>query len=485
MLYNSYSFLLFFPLVLILVGLVPVRFKNPALLLVSYYFYSCFSKRYCLLLLGCTVVVYVAARLLERRKWAFPVGLLTVLGILAVFKYADFALYTLESLLGLAGMSRSLPRLNLILPVGISFFTFQAAGYLIDVYQGKYQAERSFVNLALFVSFFPQLLSGPIGRGDKLLPQYADPKKPSFCDLRGGFLTLTWGYFLKLVIADRAAILVDTVYGSFGTLPGACLVFATMVYGLQIYCDFAGYSAMAIGSARMLGIRLPENFRTPYFAQSIQEFWRRWHISLSTWFRDYVYFPLGGSRRGQWKTFRNILIVFLLSGLWHGASWSFVVWGLLHGLYQIAGKLSKPVREKALGILGVRTDTGSYRVFRMAVTTLLVDFAWIFFRAEGLGTALAILGRIAADPSPWMLMDALRQGNLGLDIPDLWVLALSAAVLLGVDLASYRGKDLQAWFGKQNWLFRELMLAGFALLVFIFGIWGNGFDASSFIYFQF
>ena len=485
MLYNSYAFLLFFPLVLILVGLIPVRWKNPALLFVSYYFYSCFSRRYCLLLLGCTVVVYLAALGLERRRWVFPVGLAAVLGVLAVFKYADFALYTLERLLGLAGVESALPRLRLVLPVGISFFTFQAAGYLIDVYRGRYQAERNFVNLALFVSFFPQLLSGPIGRGELLLPQYRCPRKPSFSDLRSGLITLTWGYFLKLVIADRAAILVDTVYAGYVALPGICFVFATLIYGAQIYCDFAGYSAMAVGSARMLGIALPENFRTPYFAQSIQEFWRRWHISLSTWFRDYVYFPLGGSRCARWKTFRNILIVFLLSGLWHGASWSFAVWGLLHGLYQIVGKLTKPAREKALGILGVRTDTGSYRAFRMVVTFLLVDFAWIFFRAEGLGTALDMLRHALTDLRPFALLEAIRLESMGLDGPDFWALCLFLLALLGVDMAKYRGFSFQKWFAEQNWLFRELMLAGLMLLVFIFGIWGNGFDASSFIYFQF
>ena len=283
MLFSSYSFLFFFPLVLILVGVLPVKWRNPLLLLASYFFYSCWSRRYCLLLLGCTAVAYVAGRLLEKRKWTFWAGLVTVLGILAVFKYTDFLLYTLEKL-----VSRPLPRLSWVLPVGISFFTFQAAGYLIDVYQGKYKAETNFVNFALFVSFFPQLLSGPIGRGGELLPQYREPKKPGFQDLRNGLCTMTWGYFLKLVIADRAAMLVDSVYGAYASLPGICLVFATAVYALQIYCDFAGYSAMAIGAGQMLGIRLPVNFRTPYFAQSVQEFWRRWHISLSTWFRDYV-----------------------------------------------------------------------------------------------------------------------------------------------------------------------------------------------------
>ena len=485
MLFNSYSFLLFFPLVLIAVGLVPARWKNPALLLASYYFYSCFSKRYCLLLLGCTLVVYFAARLLRNRKWAFWGGLTILLGVLALFKYTDFALYTLEKLLGKLGTDRSLPRLNLILPMGISFFTFQAAGYLMDVYKGKYPPEENFVRFALFVSFFPQLVSGPIGRGDQLLPQYAAPEKPGFQDLRAGLLTLTWGYFLKLVIADRAAILVDTVYGNIEGFPGICLVFATMLYALQILCDFSGCSSMAIGAARMLGIRLPENFNAPYFAQSIQEFWRRWHISLSTWFRDYVYFPLGGSRCGRWKTYRNILIVFLLSGLWHGANWSFVVWGLLHGLYQIIGRATRPCREKALDALGVNRDTDCFRVLRMAVTFLLVDFAWIFFRAENLSAAVAVIGRILADPGLFPLMDALRNHTMGLDGPEMRVLVLAVLSLLGADILHNRGVDLQAWFAEQNWLFRELLLITFILIVFIFGIWGNGFNASSFIYFQF
>lgn len=480
MLFSSYSFLLFFPLVLILVGVLPVKWKNIALLLVSYYFYSCWSKRYCLLLLGCTAVVYVAARLLEKKKWAFWAALAIVLGLLAVFKYADFGLYTLEQLLG-----KPTPRLNLVMPVGISFFTFQAAGYLIDVYQGKYKPERNFISFALFVSFFPQLLSGPIGRGGKLLPQYAEPKKPCFEDLRSGLITMTWGYFLKLVIADRAAMLVDSVYASFDTFPGICLVFATVLYGVQIYCDFAGYSAMAIGAGRMLGIHLPVNFRTPYFAQSIQEFWRRWHISLSSWFRDYVYFPLGGSRCGKWKNYRNILIVFLLSGLWHGASWSFVVWGALHGVYQIVGKLTKGAREKAVSALGIHTEASSWKMFRMLVTFLLVDFAWLFFRADGLGTAMRMLRHIALNLRPLELMDAIRGSTMGLDLADFWVLLLSILFMTGLDIARYRGVQLQAVFKKQNWLCREILLAGFMLLIFIFGIWGNGFHAASFIYFQF
>lgn len=479
MLFSSYSFLFFFPLVLILVGVLPVKWRNPLLLLASYFFYSCWSRRYCLLLLGCTAVAYVAGRLLEKRKWTFWAGLVTVLGLLAVFKYTDFLLYTLEKL-----VSRPLPRLSWVLPVGISFFTFQAAGYLIDVYRGKYKPEKNFLRFALFVSFFPQLLSGPIGRGNQLLPQYERPKKADFDALRRGFLTMTWGFFLKLCIADRAAVLVNTVYGAFESYSGIFLVFATAVYALQIYGDFAGYSYMAIGGAEMLGIHLPKNFDTPYFAQSVQEFWRRWHISLSSWFRDYVYIPLGGSRCASWKKYRNVFIVFLVSGLWHGALWTFVLWGAIHGFYQIFGGLTKPLREKALDVLRVNRQAASYKLFRMLITFLLVDLGWLFFRAEGLGTAAAMLKHIVTQLHPTDLVGQAFY-TMGLDRQDIWALVLCTAVLILVDGLQYRGKDLKKWFASQNWLFRELALAAIILTIFIFGIWGNGFDASSFIYFKF
>ena len=473
--------------------------RNLWLLAASYVFYMGWNAKYVLLLFTSTLITYLSGLALEAikgssreeaqktkgKKWVVAASFLLNLGILFYFKYMNFFLDTLTSAASLLGVTLNVPRFDILLPVGISFFTFQAAGYLVDVYQGKYKAETNFVNFALFVSFFPQLLSGPIGRGGELLPQYRQPKKPGFQDLRNGLCTMTWGYFLKLVIADRAAMLVDSVYGAYASLPGICLVFATVVYALQIYCDFAGYSAMAIGAGQMLGIRLPVNFRTPYFAQSVQEFWRRWHISLSTWFRDYVYFPLGGSRCPRWKNYRNILIVFLLSGLWHGASWSFALWGLLHGAYQILGKQTKGLREAAVRGLGIRTEAGSWKVLRMAVTFLLVDFAWLFFRAEGLGTALDMLRHIGTDLRPLELLDALRQGTMGLDLPDLWVLLLSTALLTGADIARYRGADLRGWFAEQNFLLRELLLSGFMLLIIILGIWGNGFHASSFIYFQF
>ena len=486
MVFNSYSFLLFFPIVLMLTQLFPVRWRNGLLLLASYVFYASWGKRFCVLLMGITVLVYGIGLLLgqKNRKWLFILGLLGTLGALLVVKYLDFGLYSLNALARALGLGEPLPRFSLLQPAGISFFTFQAAGYLIDVYQGKYKPEKNFLRFALFVSFFPQLLSGPIGRGDQLLPQYAQPKKADFHALRRGFLTMTWGFFLKLCIADRAAVLVNTVYGSFENYSGIFLVFATLVYALQIYGDFAGYSYMAIGGAEMLGIHLPKNFDTPYFAQSIQEFWRRWHISLSSWFRDYVYIPLGGSRCAAWKKYRNVLIVFLVSGLWHGAMWTFVLWGAIHGFYQIFGAVTKPMREKTLDGLHVNRQAGSYRLLRMAVTFLLVDFAWFFFRAEGLGTAVAMLKHTIAFLKP---ADLTGQAfyTMGLDRQDFWALLICTAVLTLTDVLRYRGIDLSQWFARQNWLFRELALALMILVIFIFGIWGNGFDASSFIYANF
>ena len=414
----------------------------------------------------------------------FWLGLGGTLGALLVYKYLDFGLYSINALTRALGLGEPMPRVSLLQPAGISFFTFQAAGYLIDVYRGKYKPEKNFLQFALFVSFFPQLLSGPIGRGDQLLPQYERPKKADFDALRRGFLTMTWGFFLKLCIADRAAVLVNTVYGAFESYSGIFLVFATAVYALQIYGDFAGYSYMAIGGAEMLGIHLPKNFDTPYFAQSVQEFWRRWHISLSSWFRDYVYIPLGGSRCASWKKYRNVLIVFLVSGLWHGALWTFVLWGAIHGFYQIFGGLTKPLREKALDVLRVNRQAASYKLFRMLITFLLVDLGWLFFRAEGLGTAAAMLKHIVTQLHPTDLVGQAFY-TMGLDRQDIWALVLSTAVLILVDGLQYRGKDLKKWFASQNWLFRELALAAIILTIFIFGIWGNGFDASSFIYFKF
>ena len=481
MLLYSAPFLLFFTAVLLVTRLVPTKWKNSCLLLASCLFYASWGLSSLPILLGVTVAAYFGALLWETKK-STPVyvgSLLLLLGCLCVFKYTQFVVKSLSALL-----PSPIQGPSLLQPVGISFFTFQAVGYVIDVHRGKYPAERNFGRVALFVAFFPQLLSGPIGRGDAMLAQYACPEKPTWDGLRRGSARMLWGFFLKLVIADRAAILVNQVYSAYESFPGVCTIFATLVYGMEIYCDFAGYSHMAIGAAEILGIRLPENFRQPYFAQSIQEFWRRWHISLSTWFRDYLYIPLGGSRKGKWKTWRNVLLVFLVSGLWHGAGWNFLLWGALHGFYQVFGAWTKPARQRALNRLGVRTDTGSFRCLRMLITFLLVDFAWLFFRAESVSQAFGMLRHAVTALNPLYLVGE-NWYSMGLNRPNFQLLLVSAAVLLIVDCLEYRGKSVSRWFFRQGALFRGICWAAAILAILLFGVWGSAYDAASFIYFQF
>lgn len=295
---------------------------------------------------------------------------------------------------------------------------------------------------------------------------------------------MIWGFFLKLVIADRAAILVNTVYGDFSKYTGLTIMFATAIYGVQIYCDFFGYSSMAIGSAKILGIDLPNNFDTPYLSASVKEFWRRWHISLSSWLRDYVYFPLGGNRCSTIRKYFNLAMTFFVSGIWHGSKWSFIFWGLLHGFYQITGDLLAPVRKMICSKLQINTQTGIFKVFRIISTFIMVDFAWLFFRADGFLNGLRMCKRIATQFHPLSLVgDAAYK--LGLDQKNYRLLIFSIAVLLTCDILTYMGIDLKKWFLAQNWLFRELAAVFSILFIILVGIWGNSYHAANFIYFQF
>ena len=341
MLFNSNAFYLFLPIVFAVYWLTPRRYRWGVLLVSSYYFYMSAGVQYVPLLFLTTLVSYGTAlclgRTQEKKKKNFCLGaaLVFCLGILFVFKYFNFLSGTLADLLVRVSLPISPVTLNLVLPVGISFYIFQSLGYVIDVYKGKTKACAHFGKYAVFVSFFPLLLAGPIERAEHLLPQLE--KEHSFDADRAieGAKLIAWGYFKKIAIADVVVSLVDVVYNDVTAYTGIALGVATFFYAFQVYCDFSGYSDIARGVAKLLDIELMVNFKSPYFAASLKEFWSRWHISLSTWFRDYVYIPLGGSRKGEWKTRRNLLATFLVSGLWHGASWTFVIWGGLHGLGQI------------------------------------------------------------------------------------------------------------------------------------------------------
>ncbi len=345
MLFNSIEFLMFFPVVLLIYYAIPNKFKQLWLLLSSYYFYMAWSVKYVLLILSSTIITFTSGLLLEsvekrraitrfsknKKKYfknrIVAFSFIINLGILVFFKYSNFLIDILQYAFEVIGIKLFIPSFDIILPVGISFYTFQALSYTMDVYRGEISAERNFVRYALFVSFFPQLVAGPIERSGNLLKQLSSLKKFSFENAREGLILMLWGYFLKIVLADRIAIFVDFVYGDITKHGGYFLVIATILFAVQIYCDFYGYSVIAMGSAKILGIRLMENFDAPYLSTSVGEFWRKWHISLTSWFKDYLYIPLGGNRKGKSRKLLNKLLVFIVSGIWHGAEITFVVWG--------------------------------------------------------------------------------------------------------------------------------------------------------------
>ena len=487
MLFQSFGFLIFFPLVVLLYYVLPRKFRAPWLLLASCFYYVCWDWRYLGFLLFSTLSTWAAGRALGagkgKKKLILALCLAVNLGILAVFKYARFAVGTVNLLLARAGLRAVPDGFSLLLPVGISFYTLQVSGYLIDVYRGKLPPEKNLLTYALFVSFFPQLLSGPIGRGEGLLPQLREPKPFDYERVRSGLLRMLWGLFVKLVITERLAVLADTVFNAPQKYEGIILVLAAAAYGLQIYCDFSSYSSLAVGAGEVLGVELIENFKTPYFSLSVAEFWRRWHISLSSWFRDYLYIPLGGSRRGKLRKYRNVLIVFAVSGLWHGASWTFVIWGLLNGLLQVIGDITGEFRTWLAGLLKIDRENWGSRFFRMLITFLLVDFCWIFFRAPDLTTALTFLRRLPVFNPMVLYNGALLK--LGLDGANLTVLLLALGVQLGVSIANYRGITVRRKLTEQGLVFRwaGILLGIFAVLVF--GMYGPAYNAASFIYAKF
>lgn len=501
MLFNSLHFLIFFPVAVIVCFLIPKKARYIWLLAASYYFYMGWNAKYALLLAFSTAVTWLSGLLLDlcrqkrsgdgAKKMVVAVSFLLNLGILGFFKYFDFALSNLNMIFGRFGQGIVEKPFDLVLPVGISFYTFQALSYTVDVYREDIEAEKNILKYALFVSFFPQLVAGPIERSKNLLIQihrmdHTGGKQLLQPDrIASGLVIMLWGYFLKLVIADRIAVLVNTVFDSWYFYGTVELIFAAAAFSIQIYCDFAGYSTIAIGAAKVMGFELMENFNTPYFAQSIQDFWRRWHISLSTWFKDYLYIPLGGNRCKTVRRHMNLMITFLVSGLWHGASWHYVVWGGIHGIYQIIGAQTRSFRDRVYTKAGVRRDSFSFQFGRGVITFLLTTFAWIFFRAESLYQSLSYIARIFTKPDWWVLSDGSLY-QLGLAREDMNILLAALVVLLLVSIVKYKKQDaLDLFLSKQCTWFQWAAIGGLFSFIFLFGVYGPGYDAAQFIYFQF
>ena len=494
MLFNSIPFLIFFPIVAGLYLLLPKKIKPVWLLVASYYFYMSWNYKYVVLILFTTVVTYITALLIgksntkSKKKLFLAFGLILNFSLLFFFKYFDFFLANVSRVLSVFKLQPIDNPFDFLLPVGISFYTFQAVGYCIDVYRQDIAPEKNFLKYALFVSFFPQLVAGPIERSKNLLSQIEDIWKRNMASYEkavSGFGMMLWGLFLKMVVADRVSILVDGIFSSVYRVGTVEAVVGAAGFSLQIYADFAGYSAIAIGAARVMGIELMENFNTPYFATSVGDFWHRWHISLSTWFRDYVYIPLGGNRKGRIRKYINVLLTFLVSGLWHGASWNFVIWGGIHGLYQILGDILKPVRASLCKVLGMKKETVGYKIGQIVLTDICIGFAWIFFRAPSTKMALYYIYHLFTHFNPWALFDESLL-NWGLDYREMFILLFTVLILIIVSVIRYKkGIDIGCFLYKQDLLFRWVIFIMLILAIIVFGEYGINFDSGKFIYFDF
>lgn len=488
MLFNSFDFLLFFPSVVVLYFIFPKKIRWFWLLITSYFFYMSWNPRYAILIFASTVITYLSAILIEQagpkkksKKTYVVISLVLNLGLLLFFKYFNFFVENFNAVFYLMGSKNNVTTFNVLLPVGISFYTFQALSYTLDVYKGKINATRHFGKYALFVSFFPQLVAGPIEKSFHLLPQFSQSKLFDYERVKEGLILMCWGFFKKIVIADRLAVLVNTVYNDPTSYKGFELIIATFFFSIQILCDFSGYTDIAIGASKVLGFNLSKNFDRPYFSKSIPEFWRRWHISLGAWFRDYLYFPLGGNRVSDLRKYGNILIVFLVSGLWHGASWNFIIWGFLHGFYQIVDLIFTPKILPRLEYLKINIKHRAYRFFKTLITFSLVTFAWIFFRANTINEALYIVKGLFIFNSDVILGNG--KYNLGLNKIEFKVASISIIVLLLANLLE-RKYDLMNLLKGQNILVRWLFYLALVFYILIYGIYGGN-EKAAFIYFQF
>lgn len=442
----------------------------------SCYFYMAFIPVY-ILILGFTIVIdYFAGIFLEntqgkhRKRWLIA-SLFANIGVLAVFKYYNFLNTNLSEMLNSIGYHNSIPNLSIILPIGLSFHTFQAMSYTIEVYRGKQKAERNFGIYALYVMFYPQLVAGPIERPQNLIHQFYEKHYFEYERVVEGLKLMLWGLFMKLVIADRLAIYVNAVYNNADQHNGKTLVLATVFFAFQIYCDFAGYSNIAIGTAKVMGFNLMTNFNRPYFSRSISEFWKRWHISLSTWFKDYLYISLGGNRVSVPRWYFNLFIVFAISGLWHGANWTYIIWGAINGFYLVFAIVSQNWRNRFNTLIHLDRMPVIHNILQISITFVLACIAWVFFRANTTSDAFMILHRALA-----------FDGSIFMETPSVIIYSLSAiAFLLAVELKREYYKGPVSFLNHPHWAVRKLSYSFLIITILYFGV----FDGGQFIYFQF
>ncbi len=475
MLFNSLTFILFFIAVVILHYILPHKFRWIMLLAASLIFYMCWRAELIVLILFTSFVNYFISLMIykyvNKAKLLLIISLIINFGFLIVFKYLVFISDTFKCIYEYFGLVYPVKEFDIILPMGISFYTFQAASYTIDVYKKTYKPEKNYFKFTLFITFFPQLVAGPIERADRLLNQLFERKYFNVNNFSEGLKLMTMGYFKKIVISDRAGVLVDTVYNNPHEYRGISLIFATLFFTFQIYGDFSGYTDIARGCGKILGINLIKNFDRPYFAKSIKDFWRRWHISLSTWFRDYVYIPLGGNRKGILRKYINVMITFLLSGVWHGANWTFVLWGGLHGAYQVIGDIKNRILPNS--------DYKIFLPFKILITFILVMFAWVFFRSNSISDCFYIIRNLFTDINNITDLQYLYEvfNNMGLQIFEIILVSGAIFVLFLSELF-----NIQSFAERIPFIFRFVYYYILVIIILGIGVFSGG---GEFIYFQF
>lgn len=493
MLFNSFDFAIYFPIVSLVFWALSHRFRWMWLLVASCYFYMAFVPKYILILVATIMIDYVAGLGLvategKRKRLVLLTSLVANIGMLAFFKYYNFLNTNVETVTTLFGQPFHLPYMSIILPIGLSFHTFQSMSYTIEVYRGNQPAERHLGIFALYVLFYPQLVAGPIERPQNLLHQFHNERHFTYDNAVNGLRLMLWGFFKKVVVADRLAMIVDYIYNSpqnYDT--GLPFWIATYAFSLQIYCDFSGYSDIAIGAAQFMGYDLMRNFNRPYLSRSIGEFWRRWHISLSTWFKDYLYISLGGNRVSVARRYFNLFVVFVVSGLWHGASWNFVIWGALHGAYLVLGLMTANLRESFAQAIGLARLLKVRAAVQWFITVHLAAFAWIFFRAVTFHDAWYVITHLPKLDIGIVVNNLGTIGtgkrllDIGIGMTDMLILAFSLAVLFTVEIWQKDRFDVRALLAEQPRWARWTLYYAFGLVLIVWGV----FRLSSFIYFQF
>ncbi len=465
-------FLLFLAITLVVYYNIPGKGQWIWLLLSGMFFYCFGAPKLVVFVLASAITSYAWARYFKSSKVLYWLVILFNAGLLVGLKVASSGSFIASYL--------KIDRFAWLMPVGISFYTLQIIAYMTDVRRGVCETEQNFFKYLLYITYFPQIIQGPIPRFAQLGKEISRPHKFDYAMFVGGFELMIWGYFQKLVVADRANIMVNRLYGEYQNYPGMYMIVAVLLYSIQLYADFNGCVCIVKGASEMFGIKLAENFEQPYFSGTIQEFWRRWHMTLGGWLRDYVYIPLGGNRKGRIRKYLNIIIVFFVSGIWHGIGGTFFLWGLLQAFYQIFGDLLKPVRDFFVKILHVDRQSFSHKLFKSLYTFGLIAFSWFFFRATTLTQSFAMIKSSVTTFNPWILWDGSLY-MLGLDAKNFWMLMFGGLVILVVEIMQQKMSVRKA-FAKQGIVFRYIVLYLAIFAILIFGIYGPGYDAAQFIY---